>query len=192
MSINLDNSLSRREFLGTAALAGTGVLLGLQSNSLAAEPPPETTKIKLGRGPTACWAPIHLADELLRGEGFTDVQHVSGSRQTDPETGKMLASGEADIGMGFVGPRVLSLDVGEPIVILAGVHVGCFELFGADQVRSIRDLKGKRVAVSRIGGPSYIARLHHSGQSGSGPPQGHQLGDATEADSVRLLAAEKD
>ena len=32
---------------------------------------------------------------------------------------------------------------GDPIVFLAGIHVGCFELFGTERVRAIRDLKGK-------------------------------------------------
>ena len=32
-------------------------------------------------------------------------------------------------------------------MIVAGGHVGCFELFGNDRVRAIRDLKGKTVAV---------------------------------------------
>jgi NitT/TauT family transport system substrate-binding protein len=40
------------------------------------------------------------------------------------------------------------MDSGEPITLLAGVHAGCFELFGMDRVRAIRDLKGKTVAVS--------------------------------------------
>jgi NitT/TauT family transport system substrate-binding protein len=39
------------------------------------------------------------------------------------------------------------LDQADPIVILAGVHIGCFELFGTERVRAIRDLKGKTVAV---------------------------------------------
>jgi hypothetical protein len=38
---------------------------------------------------------------------------------------------------------ILSIDSGEPIVILAGVHVGCFELFATERVRTISDLKGK-------------------------------------------------
>ena len=33
---------------------------------------------------------------------------------------------------------------GAPITILAGVHVGCFELFAREGIRSITDLKGKR------------------------------------------------
>ena len=32
---------------------------------------------------------------------------------------------------------------GDPVVILAGFHVGCFELFSNDHVRSISDLRGK-------------------------------------------------
>jgi NitT/TauT family transport system substrate-binding protein len=32
-------------------------------------------------------------------------------------------------------------DAGDPITLLAGVHVGCFELFARDGIRSITDLK---------------------------------------------------
>ena len=39
---------SRREFLGMT-LAGTAGLLGLKPESLAAEPPPETTTLRLAR-----------------------------------------------------------------------------------------------------------------------------------------------
>src|SRR5712664_3771003 len=58
-----------------------------------------------------------------------------------------LASGDAHLGMHFAAPLVVRLDQADPIVILAGVHIGCFELFGTERVRAIRDLKGKTVAV---------------------------------------------
>jgi NitT/TauT family transport system substrate-binding protein len=35
--------------------------------------------------------------------------------------------------------------------VLAGVHVGCFELFANEQIRSIRDLKGKKVGIQGAG-----------------------------------------
>jgi NitT/TauT family transport system substrate-binding protein len=190
MNSRKDQSWSRREFLKTAALTGTGALLGLPSETRAAEPPPETTKLRLARSSTACWAPLYLAEELLRSEGFSDVQYVRSS-QPDPGAGKMLASGQADIAMGFVGPRVLNLDAGEPIVILAGVHVGCFELFGADRVRSIRDLKGKRVAVDRIGSPSYTLVSIILANLGLDPRKDINWVTGTEADSVRLLGDKK-
>jgi NitT/TauT family transport system substrate-binding protein len=128
-----------------------------------------------------------LAEELLRSEGFTDVQYI----KRGTETGKQLSSGQADIAMGFVGPRILSLDAGEPIVILAGIHVGCFELFGADRVRSIRDLKGKRVAISGMGSPSYTLVSIILANLGLDPRKDINWVTAAETDFVRLLAEKK-
>jgi len=65
--------LSRRAFLGGLTLAGTVGVLGLHSKRAAAEPPPETTRLRLAQNPTLCSAPQFAADELLRLEGFTDV-----------------------------------------------------------------------------------------------------------------------
>jgi len=48
------------------------------------------------------------------------------------------------------------LDAGKPVVVLAGIHVGCYELFGHERVRAIRDLKGKRVAIGAIGSAEHI------------------------------------
>jgi NitT/TauT family transport system substrate-binding protein len=48
------------------------------------------------------------------------------------------------------------VDAGDPIIILGGAHVGCFELFGSERVRAIRDLKGKAVGVSELGGPDHV------------------------------------
>ena len=183
-------NLSRREFLTTMAAAGTGALFGFPSEPAIAEPPPETTKIRLARSITTCWAPLYLAEELLRSEGFTDVQYVR-SDQTDPGAGKMLASGQVDIAMGFVAPRLLNLDAREPIVILSGVHVGCFELFGTDRVRAIRDLKGKRVAVTLVGSPSYVLVSIILANVGLDPHKDINWVTGAQADSVRLLAEKK-
>jgi NitT/TauT family transport system substrate-binding protein len=67
-----------------------------------------------------------------------------------------LVAGEADIAMQFSGPNIIRIDMGDPIIILAGIHVGCFELFGTDRVRAVRDLKGKKVAVFAIGSPPHV------------------------------------
>ena len=190
MSTKRDEGWSRREFLSAAALAGTGAVLGLRTDGLAAEPPPETTKLRLARSITTCWAPLYLAEELLRSEGFTDVQYVKSS-PTDPGSGKLLASGQVDIAMGFVGPRILNLDAGEPNVIIAGVHVGCFEVFGTDRVRTIRDLKGKRVAVDRIGSASYLLVSIILANVGLDPRKDINWVTDAAADSVRLLAEKK-
>jgi NitT/TauT family transport system substrate-binding protein len=51
---------------------------------------------------------------------------------------------------------VVQLDTGDPVVILAGIHTGCFELFGTERVRTIRDLKGKTVAVLSLRSSQHI------------------------------------
>jgi NitT/TauT family transport system substrate-binding protein len=66
---------NRREFL-TAALAGTSALLGLRSESLAAEPALETTKLRMVQVASTCFAPQYIAEQLLRADGFSDVQYV--------------------------------------------------------------------------------------------------------------------
>ena len=67
---------SRRRFLGGLTLAGTAGLFGVYPRPVAAEPPPETTTLRLALSPAVCFAPQFVAKELLRSEGFTDVQYV--------------------------------------------------------------------------------------------------------------------
>lgn len=149
---------NRREFLSTVALAGTGALLGLQSDSLAAEPPPETTKLRLMRSAPICQAPQYASEELLRSEGFSDVQEVRVGADI-AERIQALGSGRCDILSTYVGPLIDSIDAGSRIVIIAGLHVGCLELFGTNQVRTIRDLKGKTVALTSSAAQFFLASV---------------------------------
>src|SRR5262245_36444586 len=133
--------VSRRRFLGGLTLAGTAGLLGLSPKLVVAEPPPETTKIRLVQTPSICQSMQYVAEELLGGEGFTEVHYLKTQGTEGIE--KALASGEADINMHFAAQFIRRIDTGDPITVLAGGHVGCYELFGTDRVRTIRDLKGK-------------------------------------------------
>lgn len=54
---------------------------------------------------------------------------------------------------------VLALDDGNPIVILGGIHGGCYELFATDRVRSVLDLRGRTVAVSTAGRQAFVAAM---------------------------------
>jgi NitT/TauT family transport system substrate-binding protein len=144
---------SRREWLGGLAVAGAAGMLGLSSGVVTAEPPPETTKLRLLKGPAICMAPQYVAEELLRGEGFADVQYIEGPGTVAAAS---LASGKADLAMQFAGPSILRVDAGDPVVFLAGGHVGCLELFGNDHVHAIRDLKGKTVAVGALGSAPHV------------------------------------
>ena len=179
---------SRREFLSTAALGGTGALLGLQSNSPAAEPPPETTRIRLVSIPGVCVAPQYVSEELLRVEGFTDVQYVT--LKLD-ELYKAFASGAVDISMAYAPPFIIQIDAGEPIVLLGGVHAGCFELFGTDRVRAIRDLKGKTVAIPALGSAHHVFLASMAAYVGIDPRKDINWVIHPVPDSMRLLAETK-
>ena len=154
MSVQHARRFSRRRFLGGLTLAGTAGLLGWHPRPVIAEPPPETTRIRLVRNPGICVAAEYVAEELLYGEGFTAVQYVQ--QATPAEKEPALAAGEVDLTQVFSGPFLLRVEAGDPLVLLAGVHIGCFELFGTERVRAIRDLKGKTVAVPALGGFQHV------------------------------------
>jgi NitT/TauT family transport system substrate-binding protein len=143
---------SRRRFLAAALTGAAGVVA--RPGRLAAEPPPETTRLRLMRSGTLCWAPQYVADALMRAEGFTDVSHVE--FPVGAPISQWLSGGHADLSMNFVGPNIVQIDQGDPGVFLGGVHVGCFEVFGGPGVHKITDLKGKTVPVTQIGGTEYI------------------------------------
>src|SRR6266850_5836701 len=85
--------LNRRDFLSATSLMGAAALLGLP-RSAAAEPPPETKKIRLVKVPAICLAPEYLAEELLRLEGFSEVEYVTVEQTLDPD---LLLQNRADI-----------------------------------------------------------------------------------------------
>ena len=145
---------SRREFLTNVGLAGGAALFGLQADVFAAEPPPETTKLRLDQSGGICTAPQFVAEQLLRGEGFTDVQYVK--RGAVAEAAKALSAGEIDISVTNVWRILRQIDAGDPVLFLAGLHIGCYELFGNERIHSIRDLKGKNVAVSFLGSGRHL------------------------------------
>jgi NitT/TauT family transport system substrate-binding protein len=177
---------SRREFLGGLALAGSAGLMGLKPEPAAAEPPPETTVIKLVRVPGICIAPQYVAEDLLRAEGFNAVYYVD--TQAGVEASRAVASAEADFTLTFAGPVILRIDAGDPITLLAGVHVGCFELFATDRVRSIRDLRGKTVAMQALGSSQHIFLSSMAAYVGVDPRKEINWAPHPSAESIRLLA----
>jgi NitT/TauT family transport system substrate-binding protein len=153
---------SRRRFVVNAAVAGAAGLGGLTAarpgggTSLASEPPPETTKLRLFEIPVTCIAPQWAVRELLYAEGFSDVQYVTWGRQTQQWVPEVLVSDEVDISLSFIPTDLIHVDAGEQVVWLAGSHIGCVELIGNDRVGSTPDLKGKTVAIGAMRDPGHI------------------------------------
>jgi NitT/TauT family transport system substrate-binding protein len=177
---------SRRQFLSTAAIAGTGALFGWSSGAIAGQSRTETARVRLIQIPGICIAPMYVAETLLRNEGFTDVQFVKKPSTTFIYS--TLASGETDIVMGFAPSFVIQLDAGDPVVVLGGVHVGCYELFVTDRVRAIRDLKGKRVAVPELGSTHHLFLTSVVSYVGLDPRKDIQWVTRLTAESKQLLA----
>ena len=58
--------------------------------------------------------------------------------------------------MNYASNYVAAIDAGEPIMLLAGVMVGCYELFGSEGIRNVADLKGKSVGVQGLGSTGNV------------------------------------
>jgi NitT/TauT family transport system substrate-binding protein len=148
------NLHGRRKFLETLALAGAAGAVGLRPGLAAAEPAPETTRIRLPQMGGICVAPQYVAEDILRGEGFSEVRYVkiAGPSQISPK----LVSGEADISINYIAPFVVQVEAGDPILMLAGIHPGCFELFATNGIRSIKELKDRVVSVPEPNGAHQL------------------------------------
>jgi NitT/TauT family transport system substrate-binding protein len=137
---------NRRRFLKTgfslaaAGLAGAAALGGAR-RTLAEEAPPETTSVRLPQNPITCYAPLYILDDLLREEGFVDIRYVP----TTAPLPENIARGEVDFGQDLSATSIVPIEAGAPIVMLAGVHSGCLELFARESIRSVIDLKGRKV-----------------------------------------------
>jgi NitT/TauT family transport system substrate-binding protein len=187
MSDQRSEGWSRREFLSKVTLAGTAGFLGLGPSSFAAEPSPETTRIRLAQVTGICVAPQYVVKELLPSEGFTDIQYVFTGVYPYPG----LSSGAIDIGLAFVAPFLVELEAGAPITLLAGVHVGCFELFGTGGIRAIRDLKGKSVGVPHLGSAHHLFLASMLAYVGLDPRMDINWVAHDTAESARLLSDRK-
>ena len=179
----------RRHFLRGLTITGLAAGTGWPLRRADAEPPPETPRLRLVKIPSICQAPQYVADELLRAEGFTDVQYVQ-----KPGAGgiaEALASGEANINNHFVAPCVLRVEAGDPIVILGGLHIGCFEVFATDRVRTVRDLKSKTIAVLELGSSQHVFLSTIVAHVGLDPRRDINWVTFPPAESMRLLAEGK-
>jgi NitT/TauT family transport system substrate-binding protein len=135
---------SRRGFI--AGMSAIGAASAFSPSPALAEEPIETTTVRIADFPGGiCIAPQYVAEELLRQEGFTDVVQVPTG--TEVMTGPLMARDEVDFGLDLATALAIAVDRRMPITGLAGVHAGCYVLFGREGVNSILDLKGRRVGI---------------------------------------------
>ena len=154
---------TRRGFLGGISAAGATSLIRTRWAE-AAEGPLETTTVRL-QTPALCVSSLYIAEELLRAEGFTDIRYTA-----PPDSATILPiHGDVDFSPAYASDCVRAIDAGEPLMLLAGVMVGCFELFGNEGIRNIADLKGKSVGVQALGSNPHALLTLLAAQVGLDP-----------------------
>ena len=135
---------TRRRFLTTLSMAGAAGLLRAPP-PLAAEGALETTTVRIAKIPAICLAPQYVSEELLRAEGFTDIRFVDLPQVAGYV--QAIGRGEADFSTAEATYVIQEIVGGALVVVVAGVHVGCYELFAQQNIRRVSELKGKRVAA---------------------------------------------
>jgi NitT/TauT family transport system substrate-binding protein len=141
---------SRREFLDRLATVSAVGALSLYPEIATAEPPPETTSIRIVYDesfPILCYGPQYVATEMLKLEGFTDISYVPYEEGDSNMDSPVLASGRADISGAWIADVIAMADRGGEIVALSGMHIGCTEIFAHEGIKSVRDLKGKKITL---------------------------------------------
>src|SRR5256885_10286819 len=95
-NISRTRTRCRRDFIkSTGALLTSAALFGYDLRAAIAEPAPEITRIRLVQSAAICLAPEYLAEELLRLEGFSQVDYVA-QLDNDPDPNLLVATGRAD------------------------------------------------------------------------------------------------
>jgi NitT/TauT family transport system substrate-binding protein len=110
------------------------------------DPPPEVTTIRVNRSYAGCAAALLAAHDYLLEEGFLEVHY-------DPTALKYsliierVVSGDVDFAFNFSPALLHALDNGEPLVMLGGAHVACFQIIAASHVRDLSDMRGRRLGM---------------------------------------------
>ena len=150
--------INRRQFgVGLAGISAAGILPTY--NVSAADPPPETKSIRLKKSSAICFAPYYVIEAFLKAEGFEDVQYVES--EASENSARLMDDGELHFDQDFAGRIIYDLDNGRKFTALGGLHVGCYELFAREPIRTITDLKGKRVGINDLhwGEHLYISAM---------------------------------
>jgi NitT/TauT family transport system substrate-binding protein len=143
---------TRRQFLTNATLASAASLVRVP-HALAAEDAPEITSVRLPRVLGVCISPQSVAEEALHAEGFTDVRYVETEAAA---VAQAIGRGRLDFGLNYAALLIPAIDTREAVTALAGVHVGCFELFAKEGIRTVADLRGKTIGVQDWGSTAHV------------------------------------
>ena len=89
-------------------------------------------------------APQYVAEDLLRAEGFTDVEYV-----LRPPAAPAIALGRGEVGFGYAlsPPCIAAIDAGQPSRSWQACTLAASNCLRMRAFCSICDLKGRKVGV---------------------------------------------
>lgn len=153
-----------------AAVAGTFLLAGCKQKTAQAEKTADgLTKIKVGYIGLTCEAPLYVAHE----KGFFKEQGLE-VEMVKCEWGQfkdLVGLGTIHVVhqpiMAFLKPIEEGLDV----KLTAGIHRGCLRVQAplGGNIKTVQDLKGKRIGVPGMGTPPFIFANRVLGDNGLDP-----------------------
>ncbi len=184
----MQNIQNRRRFLAGLTATSAAGLIGAPKQARA-EPPPEVTTVRLPvfANVSDCQTPIYIAEALLHGEGITDVRFVD--KGTGPDSSDWLQHGEIDFDFNFPPAYIRSIAKGAALKVVAGMHVGCLELIANEHVRSVAELKGKKVGISEANSIPHLLLMIIAANVGLDPAKDIEW--VTSPSSLDLLAEGK-
>lgn len=185
--MDLTHAPHRRRFLAGACTLGAASLLRIDSHA-ATDRQAEVSAVRFASWPTICTAPQYVAEPLLHAEGISEVKYVDGLYQPGEAA---VGPAKADFDMDTPEMPLRYADQGIPIVALAGIHLGCYELFAHPPVRTIRDLKGRRIGVDGLFGSKRLLLSSMAAFVGMDPNRDIEWLDVPSADAMRLFAEGK-
>jgi NitT/TauT family transport system substrate-binding protein len=160
-------SISR--FLG-AAVAGSFLLAGCNQKTAQAEKTADgLTKIKVGYIGLTCEAPLYVAYE----KGYFKEQGID-AELVKCEWGvfkDLVGMGTIQVVQQPIMAFLKPIEEGLDVKLTAGIHRGCLRVqvpLGSS-MKSVKDLKGKRIGVPGMGTPPFIFANRVLGDNGLDP-----------------------
>jgi NitT/TauT family transport system substrate-binding protein len=112
----------------------------------------------------------YVAEDMIRADGLSDFRYVD--TQAGLTSTALLARGEVGFVVAFWTALAIRVCQGEPIKVLSGVHVGCYELFAHDGINSVLKLKGRSVGVGDdLGSDPHVLVSAMATHVGLNPPK---------------------
>jgi NitT/TauT family transport system substrate-binding protein len=152
----MSSRVTRKQFLLILPLASAVLMSCKKAADSAQTSASERKKVRLGYMGLTCEAPIFVAKE----KGFFDQEGVDVELVKTEWTQfkDLLNLGKIDLGQQPITMFLKPIEEGLDVKMTAGVHKGCLRIQAAinGKIKSVADLRGKRIGVPGMGTPPFI------------------------------------